>query len=69
MVHKKKKGGIMDFDYTDMDREEILNFVFHPRQEIMISNKASEATNIMVPVSDGIAVHGLWFRPLHDRPE
>ena len=51
----------MDFDYTDMDREDILNFVFHPRQEIMISNKASEATNIMVPVSDGIAVHGLWF--------
>ena len=51
----------MDFDYTDMDREEILNFVFHPRKEFLTSSKALEATNIMVPVSDGIAVHGMWF--------
>jgi len=51
----------MDFDYTNMDSQEILNFVFHPRQETMISNKDKEANSIMVPVSDGIAVHGMWF--------
>ncbi|MCP3898097.1 MAG: alpha/beta hydrolase, partial [Desulfobacteraceae bacterium] len=49
------------FDYTDMDREEILNFVFHPRQEFMTSDQAFEAKSIMVPVADGVAVHGMWF--------
>ncbi|MCP3898319.1 MAG: hypothetical protein GY707_01145, partial [Desulfobacteraceae bacterium] len=48
----------MNFDYTDMDREEILNFVFHPRQEFMTSDQAFEAKSIMVPVADGVAVHG-----------
>ncbi len=51
----------MNFDYTEMDREEILNFVFHPRQEIMIPDLSLETKDIMVPVADDISVHGMWF--------
>jgi len=51
----------MDFDYTNMDREEILSFVFHPRKESLISDDAGKDVNIMIPVSEDIAVHAAWF--------
>jgi uncharacterized protein len=51
----------MNFDYTNMDHEEILSFVFHPRTETMAPGYSGDDVNVMIPVSDDISIHGTLF--------
>jgi fermentation-respiration switch protein FrsA (DUF1100 family) len=51
----------MDFDYTEMDKKELLSFIFHPRKEYAGSGETEKGHNIMISVSDKVSVHGMWF--------
>ncbi|MBN1626272.1 MAG: alpha/beta hydrolase [Deltaproteobacteria bacterium] len=48
-------------DYSHLDRPEALTGLFHPRPEYESGSKPANATDLLIPVADGVAVGARFY--------
>jgi alpha-beta hydrolase superfamily lysophospholipase len=45
------------YDYSKLDQPEVVQTIFHPRQEALTASSLQNAVDVTIPVADGIDVH------------
>ncbi len=53
--------GILQIDYSALDRPEILRFLFHPRPEWSGSISGGAGQNVLIPVEENVAIGASFY--------